>query len=203
MVTRRSSGSRHISVRFTSRHDILGHREAAFRTPGLAAVAVACQRKAAPPDRHLDAGLQASPAASFALARADLGRSQCHAAPRTAAAPAQAASPEPSRSASMSRRPSMRRRQCSRRARPRRRPRRSPSGDAYRSAAVGVKLRQDADQRASWRAGLAQRQRSLPSGAPLRSVAIRACDLVMMAEHTRTRRFHGSQGPATQGEAAD
>jgi hypothetical protein len=75
MVTRRSSGSRHMSVRFTSRHDILGHREAAFRTPGLAAVAVACQRKAAPPDRHLDAGLQASPAASFVLARADLGRS--------------------------------------------------------------------------------------------------------------------------------
>ena len=156
MVTRRSSGSRHISVRFTSRHDILGHREAAFRTPGLAAVAVACQRKAAPPDRHPDAGLQASPAASFALARADLGRSQYHAAPRTAAAPAQAASPEPSRSASMSRRPSMRRRQCSTRARSRRRPRRSPSGDAYRSAAVGVKLRQDADRRASWRAGLAQ-----------------------------------------------
>jgi hypothetical protein len=193
------SGSRHISVRFTSRHDILGHREAAFRTPGLAAVAVACQRKAAPPDRHLDAGLQASPAASFALTRADLGRSQYHAAPRTAAAPAEAASPEPSRSASMSRRPSMRRRQCSTR-----RPRRSPSGDAYRCAAVGVKLRQDADPARELEGrSCAERQQSLPSGAPLRSVAIRDRDFVMIAEHTRTRRFHGSQGLATQGEAAD
>jgi hypothetical protein len=41
------------------------------------------------------------------------------------------------------------------------------------------------------------------SASPQRSVAIRDCDLVMMAEHTRTRRFHGSQGPATQGEAVD
>lgn len=53
MVTRRSSGSHHISVKFTSCHDILGHRDAAFRPPGLAAVVrtPARSRAARPPSR--------------------------------------------------------------------------------------------------------------------------------------------------------